>query len=70
MTREPGFAPGWGALFVDNFVPDASPAVLLTLLAALTPAFLMKGSYNAAAANSPTHGAKPGVRVLGCVSFA
>ena len=40
MTRDPGFAPGWGALFKTDYVPDASPAVVIAFLAVLTPAAL------------------------------
>ena len=55
MTREPGVAPGWGAVFVDGFVPDASPAVLLTLLAALTPAVLMRSTKSPAGGAQGVH---------------
>ncbi|XP_013393776.1 solute carrier family 13 member 2-like isoform X1 [Lingula anatina] len=31
ITRDPGFAPGWGNLFPDKYVTDATPAMLIAI---------------------------------------
>ena len=59
MTREPGIAPGWGAFFVDGFVPDASPAVVIAFLAILTPAAL---AHIASSSTTTTSGDKEKVK--------
>ena len=62
MTREPGIAPGWGSLFVDGFVPDASPAVVIAFLAILTPAALAHIASDTSSPSSESGGDKQKVK--------
>ncbi|XP_013404115.1 solute carrier family 13 member 5-like [Lingula anatina] len=40
LTRDPGQAGGWGVIFLDGYVSDATPAILVTLSLFVWPASL------------------------------